>query len=382
MTYSSDVQNTNIIENFSYTPYMIKPSTNNTLGYISYIDLLKFGEVKDFGFLPTYSSFNTWAGFISSVHAHLQNLNTRLGGVNPNPTPIPVTGVEITSLITQLTVGETGQLSYKVNPTNATNKSVTWSSSNTNYLTIDNNGQYRCNNGTSSGENVTLTVTTQDGNFTDSITILCKTQDPNPNIISVESVVVDKPGLTLVKGTSTTLTATVYPANATNKNVSWSSDSPAVTVTPYSTASTCQIYGAAVGSAIVTVTTSDGNKIATSSIEVINSTPQPTGNYWYVGAELSTSVSNIQTDSTKAGWHEISSLSGFTLNLNRTNAIEFDVQTQYYIVIPSSLHIYAADGNTIMEGQTFNPINDYSLSGHKAFQYKSAVWDVKGVIIK
>ena len=72
MTYSSDVQNTNIIENFSYTPYMIKPSNNNTSGYISYIDLLKFGQVTDFGYLQGYTSFSDWPGFIRSVYEHSQ----------------------------------------------------------------------------------------------------------------------------------------------------------------------------------------------------------------------------------------------------------------------------------------------------------------------
>ena len=62
MNYSSDVQNTQTTENFSYTPYMIKPSNNNTSGYISYIDLLKFGQVTDFGYLSAYSSFSVYTG--------------------------------------------------------------------------------------------------------------------------------------------------------------------------------------------------------------------------------------------------------------------------------------------------------------------------------
>ena len=103
--------------------------------------------------------------------------------------------------------------------------------------------------------------------------------------------------------------------------------------------------------------------------------------YWYIGPENSSSISNIQTDNTKLGWHEINSMSGFSLNFSRTNAIEFDIQTQYYVIIPNSLHIYAADGNTIMEGRTFTNVT-CSLLGYKAFQYKSAVWDVKGLIIK
>ena len=46
MNYSSDVQNTQTTENFSYTPYMIKPSNSNSSGYVSYIDLLKFVEAQ------------------------------------------------------------------------------------------------------------------------------------------------------------------------------------------------------------------------------------------------------------------------------------------------------------------------------------------------
>ena len=56
---------------------MIKPSNNNTSGYISYIDLLKFGQVTDFGYLQGYTSFSDWGGFIRSVHEHLQKWNVR-----------------------------------------------------------------------------------------------------------------------------------------------------------------------------------------------------------------------------------------------------------------------------------------------------------------
>lgn len=62
MNYSSAIQNTTNIESFVYTPCMIKPSTNNTSGCVSYIDLLKFGNVTDFGYLEGYSSFNVYMG--------------------------------------------------------------------------------------------------------------------------------------------------------------------------------------------------------------------------------------------------------------------------------------------------------------------------------
>ena len=104
--------------------------------------------------------------------------------------------------------------------------------------------------------------------------------------------------------------------------------------------------------------------------------------YWYIGAENPSVISDIQSDNTVAGWHEIGeSLNGFNLYLQRTNAIEFEEQTQYYVIIPNDLYLYAADGNTIMEGKTFNPV-PCNITGYKAFQIISAVWDVKGIIIK
>lgn len=104
--------------------------------------------------------------------------------------------------------------------------------------------------------------------------------------------------------------------------------------------------------------------------------------YWYIGVDNPTTISNIQTENTKAGWHEIgTSLSGFSIIFNNANLIEFDETTQYYVIIPNDLYLYAADGNTIMEGKTFNPVT-CNITGYKAFQYKSAVWDVKGLIIK
>ena len=60
MNYTTQLQSN--ISECVYTPYMIKPSNSNSSGYVSYIDLLKFGQVTDFGFIPQYSSFNVYMG--------------------------------------------------------------------------------------------------------------------------------------------------------------------------------------------------------------------------------------------------------------------------------------------------------------------------------
>ena len=107
--------------------------------------------------------------------------------------------------------------------------------------------------------------------------------------------------------------------------------------------------------------------------------------YWYVGETDPSTMSSIGTtvqSSTTAGWHEIgTSLSGFNLVFNNQNMIEFENQTQFYVVIPNDLHIYAADGNTNVEESYFNSVT-CNLANYKAYQRKNAVYEVKGLVIK
>jgi hypothetical protein len=89
--------------------------------------------------------------------------------------------------------------------------------------------------------------------------------------IAVTGVTMVPTTVTVNAGATTQLTATVAPANATNKSVSWVSSNTAV-----ATVSTTGIVtGVATGTAIITVTTVDQAKTATSSITVtpISTTP-------------------------------------------------------------------------------------------------------------
>ena len=61
MNYNLALQNIDT-NSVAYTPYMIKPSNSNTSGYVSYIDLLNFGNVTDFGYLQGYTSFSVYMG--------------------------------------------------------------------------------------------------------------------------------------------------------------------------------------------------------------------------------------------------------------------------------------------------------------------------------
>lgn len=85
--------------------------------------------------------------------------------------------------------------------------------------------------------------------------------------VPVTGVALDKTELALFTGESETLTATVEPGNATNQNVTWSSDKPEV-----ATVEDGKVTAVAAGEATITVTTADGGKKATCQVKVTQST--------------------------------------------------------------------------------------------------------------
>ena len=80
---------------------------------------------------------------------------------------VAATGVALAPSALSLTVGDTSQLVPVVLPTNASNKAVTYSSSAEGYATVDENGLV-----TAAGAGTaTITVTTEDGGFTDTCAV-------------------------------------------------------------------------------------------------------------------------------------------------------------------------------------------------------------------
>ncbi|PDP67881.1 Ig-like domain-containing protein, partial [Tannerella forsythia] len=108
---------------------------------------------------------------------------------------------------------------------NATNRNVTWSSSNEAVASVDDKGEVTAHK---AGE-ATVTVTTVDGAKTASVQIkVTAAAVPPPPVTSVTGVSLNKSSLTLPVGGKEVLTATVAPHNATNRNVTWSSSNEAV----------------------------------------------------------------------------------------------------------------------------------------------------------
>ena len=167
---------------------------------------------------------------------------------------VQVTGVTLDKDKLELVQGKKTQLKATVLPKNATNKKVIWSSSDPSTASVDQNGNVTAK----SAGNATITVTTEDGGYTDFCQVIVEGN------ISVKSVTLDKDKLNLVEGRVAKLTATVLPENATNKNVTWkSSDESVATVDQNG-----NVKVISEGNATIIVITQDGSKIATCEVVV------------------------------------------------------------------------------------------------------------------
>lgn len=105
------------------------------------------------------------------------------------------------------------------------------------------------------------------------------TEQTDP-VVSVEEIQLDISSKELTVGDSFTLTATVYPTNATNQAYSWSCDNTNASV------SSGVVTAIAAGTATITVTTEDGAKTATCIVTVKEqSTSALSLTYSYAGNE-------------------------------------------------------------------------------------------------
>ena len=176
--------------------------------------------------------------------------------------PINVTGVTLDKSTLSLEEGDTGNLVATVAPTTATDKTVTFASSDAEVATVDNTGKVTA---VKTG-NVDITVTTKDGSKT-AVCTLTVTAKP----IAVTGVTLDKSTLSLEVGATETLNATVAPSNASYKAVRFTSSDDAIATVD----NDGLVTAIAPGSAEITVESlADGSKTATSTVTVAEQTPE------------------------------------------------------------------------------------------------------------
>ncbi len=169
-----------------------------------------------------------------------------------------VEGITLSQSSATLTEGETLRLTATVKPTNATNKSITWSSSNTSVATVDANGKVTAK----AAGTATITATANDGSGVNASCVVTVEK----KVVAVSSITLSQSLATLIEGGTLTLTATVTPDDATNKAVTWSSSNTSVATVD----ANGKVTAIAPGTATITATANDGSGVsATCEVTVV-----------------------------------------------------------------------------------------------------------------
>lgn len=162
-------------------------------------------------------------------------------------TNISVTSVTLSQSSATITEGNKLQLTASVYPTNATNKNVNWSSSNTSVATVNSYGLVSAKSAGTS----TITCRAADGSGKYAT---CKVYVESATVY-VSSISLNKTSATLSEGETLQLSASVNPSTATNKSLSWSTDDASVATVSGSGLVTAK----SAGSATITCKAKDGS---------------------------------------------------------------------------------------------------------------------------
>lgn len=164
----------------------------------------------------------------------------------------PVTGISLDKSELSLDQGATATLTATVEPADAGNKKVNWTSSNEQVATVDNGVVTAVGAGTA-----TITAKTEDGNFT----ATCAVTVTGANV-PVTGITLGSAPSAIIAGDEITLTATVTPDYATDKTVTWTTSNEAVATVDANGVVT------AVGAGSVTITAAAGEVSATKTFKV------------------------------------------------------------------------------------------------------------------
>ena len=171
---------------------------------------------------------------------------------------VKVTGVSLDKTSAELKINESLGLKASISPADATNKDVTWATSDEKIAKVDENGKVTA---VGAGK-VTITVTTKDGGFKATCEVTVRNEEVP--VVKVTGVSLDKILAELKINESVELKATISPADATNKEVTWTSSDEKIAKVD----ANGKVTAVGAGHATIIVTTKDGNFNATCEVIV------------------------------------------------------------------------------------------------------------------
>ena len=155
---------------------------------------------------------------------------------------VPVTAVKLSASSLALTEGDVARLTATVEPADATDKTVVWSSDSPEIAEVDQEGNVTAK---SAGEAV---ITAVSGDVSGTCTVVV-----SKRIIPVTSVAVIPEYVELTEGDSKALMVKIQPSDATDKTVVWSSDAPEIV----EVSDGGRITAMSEGTAVITATSGD-----------------------------------------------------------------------------------------------------------------------------
>jgi uncharacterized protein YjdB/alpha-tubulin suppressor-like RCC1 family protein len=208
------------------------------------------------------------AGVVSAVAAGTSTITVTTADGNRTATcaltvsaaVVPVTSVTLDQTTVALKTNESAILTPTILPENATNKDVTWSSSNEEVVMVTNGLVIPLGAGSA-----TVTVTTVDGGRTATcaVTVTLAT-------VAVNGLSLNKNQLSLAVAAEETLVVTINPSNATNPAVTWSSSNEDVATV----SSDGLVKAIAPGMATITVKSVDSGYAVTCQVRVLEPLPR------------------------------------------------------------------------------------------------------------
>ena len=222
----------------------------------------------------------------TAIQRHMADLPTNENIGQPLEAEVLVESIGLYPSSLSLSIGETYVLEADVYPSDAANKTLDWSSSNTGVATVTNFGKI---NAVASGT-ATIYAKATDGS---GVQGTCKVTVAGAKVTSIS---VSPSSVSLKVGESKALTATVSPSNAANKTVQWSSSNTSVATV----SSTGTVTAKAAGSATIYAKAADGSGVqGTCSVSVTSAAPTDTTLTNY--NKLRTYINNNPTGRTSEG---------------------------------------------------------------------------------
>ena len=229
---------------------------------------------------------------------------------------IPITAINLSQSTLNLGIGDNYTLNHTLTPSNTTQTELSWSASPSGIVSIENGVINALTSGT-----CTITCSSVDNpnvSTTCSVTVAASS-------VKITNISLSNNKLSIDNGSSTTLTATITPSDATNQSITWSANNSNVTLIPNGLS--CTVTGSAIGSSVITAASNDGSNISATCNVTVNA--------------VVVAVTGVSLDTTEASIDV-----GSSVNLvatispsNATNtAVSWRADNDKVIVTPNSLY--------------------------------------------